>query len=255
MGWCLGRCYVDRFARMDCGIRHSDVTARLHQYDSAHDRLRNLAGHRSFQGACQLADVSYKQGHNSVAAGNGNWNRRRGIGSSGRAQRFSAGADLKVGVTPSLRLTAAVNPDFGQVEADPSVVNLSAFETFFNEQRPFFVEGQGRYAFNLNCSAVNCNGEGLFYSRRIGRAPQLLGSYGDASSPTATTIFGAAKLSGRVGKAFSVGVLDAVTEQATGSLGRTIEPATNYGVARIQRDFRDGASNIGIIVTSVDRAA
>ena len=174
--------------------------------------------------------------------------------SYGRAQRFSAGADLKVGVTPSLRLTAAVNPDFGQVEADPSVVNLTAFETFFSEQRPFFVEGQGRYAFNLNCSAVNCNSEGLFYSRRIGRAPQLLGSYGDPSSPTATTILGAAKLSGRVGKAFSVGVLDAVTEEATGSLGRTIEPATNYGVARIQRDFRGGASNIGIIATSVDRA-
>jgi hypothetical protein len=176
-----------------------------------------------------------------------------GAASYGRAERLSAGADLKVGVTPSLRLSAAVNPDFGQVEADPSVLNLGAFETFFSEQRPFFVEGQGRYAFNLNCSAVNCSSEGLFYSRRIGRAPQLLGSYGDASSPTATTILGAAKLSGRIGKAFSVGVLDAVTEQATGSLGRTIEPTTNYGVARVQREFRGGASNIGIIATSVDR--
>jgi hypothetical protein len=174
--------------------------------------------------------------------------------SYGRAQRFSAGADLKVGVTPSLRLTAAVNPDFGQVEADPSVVNLSAFETFFQEQRPFFVEGQGRYAFSLNCSQVNCSSEGLFYSRRIGRAPQLLGLYGDPSSPTATTILGAAKLSGRVGKSYSVGVLDAVTERATGSLDRTVEPTTNYAVARIQRDFRGGASNIGIIATSVDRA-
>ncbi len=177
-----------------------------------------------------------------------------GATSYGRAQRLSAGADIKVGVTPSLRLTAAVNPDFGQVEADPSVLNLGAFETFFREQRPFFVEGQGRFAFNLNCSAVNCNSEGLFYSRRIGRAPQLLGQYGDASSPTASTILGAAKLSGRVGRSLSVGVLDAVTEQATGSLGRTIEPATNYGIARVQREFRGGASNIGVIVTSVDRA-
>ncbi|MEO6866304.1 MAG: DUF5916 domain-containing protein [Gemmatimonadaceae bacterium] len=177
-----------------------------------------------------------------------------GTSSYGRAQRVLAGADLKVGVTPGLRLTAAVNPDFGQVEADPSVLNLGAFETFFSEQRPFFVEGQGRYAFNINCSAVNCSSEGLFYSRRIGRTPQLLGSYGDASSPTATTIRGAAKLSGRLGKSLSVGVLDAVTERATGSLDRTIEPTTNYGVARIQREFRDGASNIGVVATSVDRA-
>lgn len=177
-----------------------------------------------------------------------------GASSYGRAQRLAAGADLKFGVTPSLRLTAAVNPDFGQVEADPSVLNLGAFETFFSEQRPFFVEGQGRYAFNLNCSAVTCSSEGLFYSRRIGRAPQLLGAYGDANSPTATTILGAAKLSGRVGKSLSVGVLDAVTERATGSLGRTVEPTTNYGIARVQREFRGGASNIGIVATSVDRA-
>jgi hypothetical protein len=174
--------------------------------------------------------------------------------SYGRSQRMSAGADVKLGLTPGLRLTAAVNPDFGQVEADPSVVNLGAFETFFSEQRPFFVEGQGRYAFDINCSAVNCSSEGLFYSRRIGRAPQLLGAYGDASSPTATTILGAAKLSGRIGKSLSVGVLDAVTERASGTLDRTIEPTTNYGVARVQREFRGGASNIGIVATSVTRA-
>lgn len=177
-----------------------------------------------------------------------------GAPSYGRAQRLSAGADLKLGVTPSLRLNATVNPDFGQVEADPSVINLGAFETFFSEQRPFFVEGQGRYTVNLNCSVVNCSSEGLFYSRRIGRTPQLLGAYGDASSPTATTILGAAKLSGRIGKSFSVGVLDAVTDRASGSQDRTIEPRTNYGVARVQREFRDGASNIGLVVTSVDRA-
>jgi hypothetical protein len=174
--------------------------------------------------------------------------------SFGRKQKVSAGADLKLGITPSLRLTATVNPDFGQVEADPSVINLGAFETFFNEQRPFFVEGQGRYTFNVNCSIVNCSSEGLFYSRRIGREPQLLGAYGDAESPTATTILGAAKLSGRLGKGLSIGVLDAVTERATGTEGRTIEPATNYGIARIQREFRNGASNIGIIATRVDRS-
>ena len=176
-----------------------------------------------------------------------------GASSYGRAQRVSGGADIKLGVTPGLRLTAAINPDFGQVEADPSVLNLGAFETFFNEQRPFFVEGQGRYTMSLNCNALNCNSEGLFYSRRIGRTPQLLGAYGDASSPTATTILGAAKLSGRIANSISIGALDAVTGRAAGSFDRTIEPLTNYGVLRAQREFRDGASNIGIIATSVER--
>jgi uncharacterized protein DUF5916/cellulose/xylan binding protein with CBM9 domain len=177
-----------------------------------------------------------------------------GASSFGRTERVSAGADLKLGLTPGLRLAAAVNPDFGQVEADPSVLNLGAFETFFSEQRPFFVEGQGRYTVNINCSVVNCSSEGLFYSRRIGRTPQLLGAYGVANSSEATTILGAAKLSGHIGKSLSVGVLDAVTGRAAGSLDRTIEPATNYGVARLQREFRGGASNIGIVATSVERA-
>jgi hypothetical protein len=177
-----------------------------------------------------------------------------GADSYGRAQRVSAGADIKLGVTPGLRLAATINPDFGQVEADPSVLNLGAFETFFAEQRPFFVEGEGRYQFNINCNAVNCSSEGLFYSRRIGRTPQLLDTYGDASSPTATTILGAAKLSGHLAQSLSIGVLDAVADRAVGSFDRTIEPATNYAVARLQREFRDGGSNIGIAVTSVDRA-
>jgi len=90
-----------------------------------------------------------------------------------RSQRLSAGADLKVAVAPNLTFTGTVNPDFGQVEADPAVLNLSAFETFFPEHRPFFLEGNGLFQFSVNCSAVNCNNEQLFYSRRIGRAPQL----------------------------------------------------------------------------------
>ena len=83
------------------------------------------------------------------------------------------GADLKYGITSNLTLDATVNPDFGQVEADPSVVNLSAFETFFPEKRPFFLEGQGLFRFDVNCNDGACSG--LFYSRRIGRAPQLSG--------------------------------------------------------------------------------
>ena len=117
-----------------------------------------------------------------------------------RGQRVAGGADLKVAVGSNLTLTGTVNPDFGQVEADPAVLNLTAFETFFPEQRPFFVEGNGLFQFSVDCSQVNCNNEQLFYSRRIGRAPQLAGQYGDASSPLATPILGAAKLTGRSGR-------------------------------------------------------
>ena len=80
---------------------------------------------------------------------------------------------MKYAVTPGLTLTATVNPDFGQVEADPAVVNLTAFETFFPERRPFFVEGSGNFRFDMDCNDGSCTG--LFYSRRIGRQPQRLG--------------------------------------------------------------------------------
>src|SRR2546428_11455332 len=103
---------------------------------------------------------------------------------------MTAGADLKYGITPSLTLDATVNPDFGQVEADPAVLNLSVFETFFQERRHFFVQGAGIFRFDVNCSAVNdCStGEGLFYSRRIGRSPRLA-DYGGAAPPFAATIY------------------------------------------------------------------
>src|SRR6266496_3113665 len=126
-----------------------------------------------------------------------------------RSQKVTGGADLKYGITANLTLDATVNPDFGQVEADPSVLNLTAFETFFQERRPFFVQGAGIFRFDVNCSQVNCNGEGLFYSRRIGRAPQL--GFGDPESPTATTIDGAAKLTGSLPGGQTIGVFDADT--------------------------------------------
>jgi hypothetical protein len=171
-----------------------------------------------------------------------------------RSQDFTVGANLKYGITSNLTLDGTVNPDFGQVEADPSVLNLSAFETFFQERRPFFVEGAGIFRFDVDCSAVNCNGEGLFYSRRIGRAPQLGGLYGTASSATATTILGATKLTGRLPSGLSIGVLEAVTQRATGRADTTIEPRTNYSVVRLQRDLRGGQSGVGLLFTGVDRA-
>ncbi len=171
----------------------------------------------------------------------------------GRDQKFSGGANIKYGLTSNLTLDATVNPDFGQVESDPSVLNLSAFETFFAEQRPFFLEGTGIYSFQVNCNFVSCNNEGLFYSRRIGRSPQLGYLYGDATSPTSTTILGATKLTGRLASGTSIGVLDAVTQRADGPLGQTLEPTTNYAVVRGQQDLRGGESGVGIILTGVDR--
>ncbi len=174
-------------------------------------------------------------------------------GAFDRSQKVTGGADLKYGLTPSLTLDATINPDFGQVEADPAVLNLTAFETFFQERRPFFVQGAGIFRFDVNCSAVNdCNtGEGLFYSRRIGRAPQL--DYGDPNPPTATTIFGAAKLTGRLPGGQTLGLLDAVTGREVATLDRTMEPITNYAVVRAQQDFRSGESGIGAMVTTVNR--
>ena len=166
------------------------------------------------------------------------------------------GADLKYAVKPGVTLTATVNPDFGQVEADPAVVNLSGFETFFAERRPFFVEGAGMFAFDLDCNDGSCSG--LFYPRRIGRSPR---GYPDLASdqyarvPQQTTILGAAKLTGRVG-GFSFGAMNAVTanEDATVATGpsrtkQTVEPLANYTVVRSRREFAN-QSALGFMVTS-----
>jgi len=174
---------------------------------------------------------------------------------------LAAGLDMKYAVTTGLTLTATVNPDFGQVEADPAVVNLTAFETFFNERRPFFVEGSGNFNFGLDCNDGACTG--LFYSRRIGRTPQGNedlpsddGIYTDA--PSQTAILGAAKLTGRVGR-FSLGILQAFTREETASIWQTgavsrqlVEPATSYSIARARREFAN-QSSIGFMLTSTNR--
>lgn len=172
-----------------------------------------------------------------------------------RVQKLAVGGDLKYGITPNVTLDATVNPDFGQVEADPAVLNLSAFETFVSERRPFFVEGTGFYKFPLNCYiVVDCStNEGLFYSRRIGRSPTLLSDYGDASTPTSTPIAGAAKLTGRTAGGLSFGLLDAWTQRVDGASERTVEPRANYAVLRAQQDLRGGDAGFGVIATAVNR--
>src|SRR6185503_2568792 len=175
-----------------------------------------------------------------------------------RSQRMTGGGDLKYAISTNMTLTATVNPDFGQVEADPSVLNLSAFETFFRERRPFFVEGTGLFRLPVNCFiVVDCStGEGLFYSRRIGRPPQLTDDYPTTDAPTSTAIIGAAKLTGRTSHGLSLGLLDAVTQHLTGGIAnaQTLEPATNYSVVRARQDFRGGESNVGFIGTGVNRS-
>ncbi|HVZ77811.1 MAG TPA: DUF5916 domain-containing protein [Gemmatimonadaceae bacterium] len=170
------------------------------------------------------------------------------------ASSATVGGDLKYRIAPNLTLDATVNPDFGQVESDPAVLNLTAYESFFDERRPFFVAGRGLFRFDVNCNPVNCSSEGLYYSRRIGRTPQLAGTYGDTVPLQPTTIVGAGKLLGRFSRGLTVGVLDATTARAASPGDTTWEPATNYTVARVKQDLRNGNSTIGAMVTAVNRA-
>ncbi len=181
-------------------------------------------------------------------------NETRPSGSSWKhPQSFAAGADLKYGLSSNLTVNATINPDFGQVEADPAVLNLSAFEQFFEERRPFFLEGSGIFSFRTSCGDIDTGCTGLFYSRRIGRSPQLGGLYGDESSAQNTTILGAAKVTGRIARGMSVGILDAVTQREVGTEDRTIEPQTNYAVARVQQSSNDGQTDFGAMLTGVNR--
>jgi hypothetical protein len=172
-----------------------------------------------------------------------------------RRSTATVGGDLKYRVASNLTLDATVNPDFGQVESDPAVLNLTAFESFFDERRPFFVAGRGLFRFDVNCTAVNdCQtGEGLFYSRRIGRTPQLAGTYGDTTPQQPTTILGAAKLTGRLPGGLTIGALDAYTLRDAGPADTTFEPRTNYAVLRARQDLRHGNTSIGGMLTAVNR--
>jgi hypothetical protein len=165
------------------------------------------------------------------------------------------GADVKVGLGPNLTLDAAINPDFGQVEADPAEVNLSGAETFFAEKRPFFLEG----ASLMNLSP-NTN---LFYSRRIGARPSGPAPGDFVDYPTATTILGAAKLTGRLASGTSIGAMAAVTdaeEASTFSLSsstqatRLVTPRTVYGVSRIQQEFGKSQSTVSGMATFLHRS-
>jgi hypothetical protein len=175
------------------------------------------------------------------------------------------GGDLKLGIGSNLTLDATVNPDFGQVEVDPAVVNLSDVETFFEERRPFFVEGASIFEFGYGGAndnwGFNWGNPSFLYSRRIGRAPQaeLPDDYDYSSVPSGSNILGAAKLSGKIGS-WSLGTLSALTsrERARFSLGtqrwqQEVEPLTYYGVYRAQKEFAGGRHGLGAIGTLTAR--
>ncbi|MYH54111.1 MAG: carbohydrate binding family 9 domain-containing protein [Gemmatimonadetes bacterium] len=170
----------------------------------------------------------------------------------------NAGVDLKYGLTNGLTLDATFNPDFGQVEADPAVVNLSAYETYFEERRPFFVEGSGLFGFG------GMRGLGFFYSRRVGQRPALSafgrGAYVD--QPRASTILGAAKITGRTESDLIVAFMNATTQREMGRftdgvdmpIGETpVDPLSNITALRIRKDMREGNTLIGAIATGVVR--
>ncbi|MFA7287795.1 MAG: DUF5916 domain-containing protein [Melioribacteraceae bacterium] len=180
--------------------------------------------------------------------------------------KTTLGADVKVGIGSNLNLDATFNPDFGQVEVDPAVVNLSAFETFYEEKRPFFMEGSN--IFNFGNSGINNNWgfnfswPDLFYSRRIGASPRgYLSDNQYADAPLETRILGAAKLTGKIGESTSLGAISALTERTYGTLWNdgiraeeVIEPLTHFGVLRLKEEFNKGNQGIGVMATSVNRS-
>jgi hypothetical protein len=181
----------------------------------------------------------------------------------GKKSGFNGGIDAKIGVTNNLTVDLTVNPDFGQVEADPSEVNLSAYETFFQEKRPFFIEGNNITNFGLGIGDGGVGNDNLFYSRRIGRRPQIEPDLKDgwnADMPTNTNIIGAAKLTGKTKDGLSVGFVEALTAEEMAEIdtvgGRkfeTVEPLTNYFVGRVQKDYKEGNTIIGGIFTGTNR--
>ncbi|WP_232520937.1 DUF5916 domain-containing protein [Flagellimonas nanhaiensis] len=184
----------------------------------------------------------------------------------GNESDLTVGLDAKIGITNDLTLDLTVNPDFGQVEADPSAIALDGFQIFFREQRPFFVENKNIFDFNVSRSeAGNTFGsDNIFYSRRIGRSPQGSpdtedGEYVD--QPDNTPIIGAAKFSGKTKNGWAIGILESVTSRRFASISNEngvrrremVEPLTNYFVGRLQKDFNERNSYIGGIFTGTNR--
>jgi len=176
---------------------------------------------------------------------------------NGRIWGGNVGLDAKIGVSSNFTVDLTINPDFGQVESDPSVMNLTAFETFYEEKRPFFLEG-------LTIFDNKFDNNSLFYSRRIGHSPSLTINPNDSlfvDSPDNTTILSAVKFSGTTSKGLSVGLIQSLTANEYARLSdadgnrsnQKVEPITNYMVARIQKGYNAGNTVFGGMLTSTNR--
>lgn len=184
---------------------------------------------------------------------------------TGSSSNLAVGLDGKIRISNDITMDFTINPDFGQVEADPSQVNLTAYQIFFNERRPFFIEGNDRLNFPASQSVAGgfFTQDNLFYSRRIGQRPQYypnLASGEFADVPTNTSILGAVKLTGKNAKGFSWAVLETVTEEERAEIDNNgerreevVEPLTNYLVARAQQDIKQGKTVVGGMFTATNR--
>jgi hypothetical protein len=185
---------------------------------------------------------------------------------TGQKYLGNAGFDLKIGLKSNLTLDTTVNPDFGQVEVDPAVVNLSDFESYFSEKRPFFIEGSTIFdQFGLGGATSNASlswsSPSFFYSRRVGRAPQGdVEQDGHLNFPDRSTILGAFKLTGKVGKGWNIGFVNALTAREYAEIDSSgqrfkeeVEPFSYYGVLRTLKEFNEGKQGLGFIATSVVR--
>ena len=184
---------------------------------------------------------------------------------TGQDYKLSGGVDAKVGLSNALTMDLTLNPDFGQVEADPAAIALDGFQIFFQEQRPFFIENKNIFDYGVSPSeAGNTFGnDNLFYSRRIGKDPSGYPNIHNGEHvdrPAKTTILGAAKVSGQTQNGWSIGLLETVTSREYARVNQSgeerrevVEPLTNYAVARLKKDFNDRNTSIGGIITSTYR--
>ena len=178
---------------------------------------------------------------------------------------LNGGVDMKVGLKSNLTLDLTVNPDFGQVEVDPAVINLSAVETYYDEKRPFFIEGANIFNFGRGGATdyigADWGDPEFFYSRRIGRPPQgSVSSDGYVNYPGWATILAAAKITGKIGNGWNLGFLNALTQREYADIDldgdrsqEEVEPFSYYGVLRAQKEFNEGRQGLGFITTLVSR--
>ena len=183
----------------------------------------------------------------------------------GNDGHLAVGLDAKIGITNDLTMDLTINPDFGQVEADPSAIALDGFQIFFEEQRPFFVENKNIFDYSVSSSQAGntFSSDNVFYSRRIGRSPQGNPEVSDnefVDQPENTNILGAVKFSGKTKNGWSIGVLESVTARKQATIDdngtrrkEVVEPLTNYFVGRLQKDFNNRNSYIGGIFTATNR--